>query len=70
EQCSTKTVLILSTEHERSNFTVVLSCMANESKLPPVIIFKLVNVSREEFSDSVIVHANSQGWMNKNEMFW
>src|SRR4051812_21247549 len=40
EQSGARTVSILSTGHERSNFTVVLSCMADGTKLPPVIIFK------------------------------
>uniref|UniRef100_U9U7C8 DDE-1 domain-containing protein n=1 Tax=Rhizophagus irregularis (strain DAOM 181602 / DAOM 197198 / MUCL 43194) TaxID=747089 RepID=U9U7C8_RHIID len=30
----TKSVAILSTGHERANFTVVLACMANGEKLP------------------------------------
>ena len=68
EQRGTKTVSILSTGHERSNFTVVLSCMTDRTKLPPIIIFKLVNVSQEKFPDEVIVRTNSQGWMNENEM--
>ena len=70
EQCSTKTVSILSTGYEHSSFTVVLSCMANGTKLPPVIIFKLVNVPREEFSDGIIVRANPKGWMNENKISW
>jgi hypothetical protein len=44
--------------------------MADGTKLPPVIIFKLVNVPWEEFPDGVIVRANSKGWMNENEMSW
>ena len=59
EQCSTKTVSILSTGHKHSNFTVILSCIANGTKLPSIIIFKLVNISQEEFPDKVIVCANS-----------
>ena len=39
-------------------------------KLPSVIIFKLVNVSREEFPDRVIIRANAKGWMNEDEMSW
>ncbi|CAB5355457.1 unnamed protein product [Rhizophagus irregularis] len=44
--------------------------MANGIKLPPVIIFKLINVSREEFPDEVIIQANKEGWMNESEMIW
>ena len=44
--------------------------MADRTKLPPVIIFKLVNISREEFPDEVIIRANAKGWMNEDEMSW
>ena len=70
EQRNTKTVSILSTGHERSNFTVVLGCLADGTKLPPVIIFKLVNVPRKKFPDGVIIRANAKGWMNEDEMSW
>ncbi|CAB4400170.1 unnamed protein product [Rhizophagus irregularis] len=53
--CDTKSVAILSTGHERANFTVVLACMANGEKLPSVIIFKLVNVPREDFPDVLVI---------------
>ncbi|GES73260.1 pogo transposable element with KRAB domain [Rhizophagus clarus] len=68
EQRGTRTISILSTGYERSNFTVVLACTADGTKLPPVIIFKLVNVPREEFPDGVIIRANRDGWMNESEM--
>ena len=45
EQWDTKSILILSTGHEHSNFTVILACMADETKLLLVIIFKLINIS-------------------------
>ncbi|GES84778.1 pogo transposable element with KRAB domain [Rhizophagus clarus] len=70
EQSGTKTVSILSTGHERSNFTVVLACMADGTKLPPVIIFKLKNIPREVFPDGVIIRTNPEGWMNESEMTW
>ena len=35
-----KSVLIKTTGHDKSHFTVVLSCLADGSKLPPVIILK------------------------------
>ena len=70
EQSGSKTVSILSTGHERSNFTVVLACLADETKLPPVIIFKLKKIPREEFPKGVVIRANSEGWMNEKEMIW
>src|SRR5256885_7334317 len=70
EHSSLKTVSILSTGHERSNFTVVLACLADGTKLPPVIIFKLKKIPQEEFPEGVIIHTNSEGWMNENEMLW
>ena len=51
--------------YERSTFTVIL---ANRSKLPPVVIFKLKNISQENFSDNIFVRTNIKGWINKNKM--
>src|SRR5436190_20706086 len=70
EQSGTKTISILTTGHERSNFTVILTCMADRTKLLPVIIFKLKNVPKGVFPDGVIIRANSKGWMNESEMIW
>ena len=70
EQSGSKTVSILSTGHERSNFIIVLACLADRMKLTRVIIFKLKKIPCEEFSEGVVIHANSQGWMNKEEMIW
>lgn len=70
EHSGSKTVSILSTGHEKSNFTVVLACLADGTKLPPVIIFKLKKVPREEFPEGVVIRANSEGWMNEEEMIW
>jgi len=70
EECGKRTVSILTTGHERTNFTVTLTCLADGTKLPPFIIFKLVNVPREKFPDGVYVHANPSGWMDEKEMIW
>uniref|UniRef100_K7GC97 HTH CENPB-type domain-containing protein n=1 Tax=Pelodiscus sinensis TaxID=13735 RepID=K7GC97_PELSI len=35
-----KTVSIATTDHEKSRFTIMLACMADETKLPPYIVFK------------------------------
>ena len=42
--------------------------MADETKLLPIVIFKLKNVPRGNFSLEVIIHANLTEWMNEVEM--
>ena len=49
EHSGSKTVSILSTDHKRSNFTVILACLADGSKLSPVIIFKLKKSFEKNF---------------------
>jgi hypothetical protein len=69
-ELKSKTVSIHITGHERTNFTVVLTYMADGTKLPPIVIFKLKNILRDNFSPDVIVRANLTGWMNENEMLY
>jgi transposase len=71
DEVGTRTVSIRTTGHERTNFTVVLSCMADGTKLPPLIIFKLKKIPRGNFPSEVVVRANQTGWMNESEMkYW
>jgi hypothetical protein len=70
EKCSSNTISIKTTEYERSTFTVILGCMADKSKLPPVVIFKLKNIPREIFPSGIFVRVNAKGWVNENEMMW
>ena len=61
DELGTRTVSIRTTGHERTNFTVVLTCMADGTKLPPLIIFKLKKIPKGNFPLGVIVRANSTG---------
>ena len=70
EEHGKQTVSILTTGHEHTNFTVTLTCLADDTKLPPIIIFKLVNVPREQFPAGVHIRANKSGWMDEKEMIW
>ena len=42
-----KTVLIKTTGHEKTRFTVVLACMADGTKLKPMVVFKKDNAEIE-----------------------
>ncbi|CAG8665745.1 9724_t:CDS:2 [Dentiscutata erythropus] len=53
-----KIISIRTCSYEKSCFTVVLACMADGKKLLPMIIFKLKNDPRLEFSPGVVVRAN------------
>src|SRR6266511_4414709 len=70
DEVGAKTISIRTTGHEKTNFTVVLACMADRTKLPPLIIFKLKKVPKGKFPSDVIVHANPTGCMNENEMLY
>jgi DDE superfamily endonuclease/Tc5 transposase DNA-binding domain/Brinker DNA-binding domain len=70
DKTGARTISIQTCGHEKSHFTVVLSCLADGTKLPPLIIFKLVNIPRQTFPNGIMVRANREGWMNTDEMLW
>ena len=63
-----KTVRVTTTGHERTNFTAVLSCMADGTKLPPLLIFKRKTMPRENLPRNCVVTCNEKGWMNEEVM--
>ena len=70
DELEARSVSIRTTGHEKTNFTVVLTCMADGTKLPPLIIFKFKNIPRGNFPPEVIVRANKTGWMKEDEMLY
>lgn len=71
EETGSKTVSIRTCGYEKSNFTVILACMADGMKLPATIIFKLAKVPRQDFPSGIIIRANREGYSNTEEMlFW
>ena len=71
EETGSKTVSIRTCGYEKSNFTVILACMADGTKLPATIIFKLAKVPRQIFPSGIIIRANKKGYSNTEEMlFW
>ncbi len=63
-------ISICTIEYEKTNFTVVLTYMADKIKLPSLVIFKLKNISRCNFLSEVIIRANPIGWINENKMLY
>jgi len=71
EETGSKTVSIRTCGYEKSNFTVILACMADGTKLPATIIFKLAKVPRQIFPSGIIIRANKKGYSNTEEiLFW
>ena len=72
ESKGNKAILIRTTSHERAHFTVVLACVANGTKLKPMVIFKSKAIpEREKMPPGVLVHCQSKGWMDEDGiMLW
>ncbi|GET04051.1 pogo transposable element with KRAB domain [Rhizophagus clarus] len=70
DELGARSVSIHTTGHEKANFTVVLTCMADGTKLPLLIIFKLKNVPQGNFPPEVIIRTNQKRWMNENKMLY
>jgi len=61
-----RTIMIKTTGHERTHFTVVLSCMADGTKLKPVVIFKRMTLPKTfRPPKGVLVKAHPKGWMDE-----
>jgi transposase-like protein len=63
-----KSVNVVTTGHEKTHFTVVLSCLGDGTKLRPMVIFKRQTIPKENFPSGIVVRCNKKGWMNENEM--
>ena len=63
-QCGAKTVLVKTTGHEKSRFTVVLTCMADGTKLKPMVVFKRKTMPKGNFPAGVVIHVHPNGWMD------
>ena len=48
-QASEKTVWVKTTGHDKQHFSVVLACLADGVKLPPMVIFKRHFLRKQNF---------------------
>ena len=62
ERTGTSAVSIRTTGNEKSSLTVVLACLANGQKLPPMVIFKRKTLPKENFPDMPM----DRGFLVKN----
>ena len=60
-----KTVLMKTTGHEKTCFTVVMACMADGTKLYPMLIFKRKTMPKIKFPAGVFVHVHKKDWMDE-----
>ena len=60
-----KTVITKKTGSENNHFTVLLACLANGSKLEPMVIFKRKTMPKEPIPSQIVVHVHEKrgGWM-------
>ena len=63
-----KSILIKTTGNEKNHFTVVLACLANGTKLKPMVIFKRKTMPKEEIPPGMLVHVHEKGWMEEHGM--
>uniref|UniRef100_A0A803JWI5 HTH CENPB-type domain-containing protein n=1 Tax=Xenopus tropicalis TaxID=8364 RepID=A0A803JWI5_XENTR len=62
-----KTIFLRTTGNEKNHFTVVLSCLANGTKLRPVIIFKRKTLPKKvKFPPRITVRPHVKGWMDED----
>ena len=60
-----KTVFVKTTGHEKTHFMLVLCCMADGTKLKPMVIFKRKTMPKDKFPSGVLVHVHEKGWMDE-----
>ena len=61
-----KTIGIKTTGHEKQHFTVVLACLADGTKLKPMVIFKRKTMPNDKCPSVVLVKVQEKGWMNES----
>lgn len=62
-----KTIFLRTTGNEKKHFTIVLSCLANGTKLRLINIFKRKALPKKvKFPARITVRAHIKGWMDEN----
>jgi len=61
-----KTVRVKTTGSEKAHFTVILSCLADGTKLPAMVIFKRKTMPKDKLPSGVNVAVQEKRWVDKN----
>ena len=72
ESKGNRTFIVGTTSPECVHFTVVLACMADGTKLKPMIVFKGKAIPKgEKMPPGVLVHCHPEGWRDEDGiMLW
>ena len=63
------TVSIKTSGAEKQHFTVILSCLADGTKLKPAVVFKRKTMPKEKLPEDIIVFVQEKGWVDEST-FW
>lgn len=61
-----KTISVKTSGNEKSHFTVILSCMADGTKLKPAVVFKRKTIPKESFPSGICVYVQPKGWVDEH----
>ncbi|KAG7172037.1 Pogo transposable element-like 81, partial [Homarus americanus] len=59
-----KSVIVKTTGHEKTHYTVVLACCADGTKIPPLLIFKRKTLPKKKLPNGIHVIVQPKGWMD------
>lgn len=63
-----KSITIKTPGHEKTHYTAVLSCCADGTKLPPLLIFKRKTIPKDKIPPGIVIHVHPKGWMDGDGM--
>lgn len=61
-----KTVSETTTGSDKAHFTVILSCLADGTKLKPAVVFKCKTMPKEKLPSDIVVFCQEKGWVDEN----
>jgi len=63
-----KTIMIMTSGNEKTLYTVVVTCCADGTKLPTLLIFKRKVLPKDVIPHGIYIHVHSKGWVGGEGM--